>query len=65
MPREDAGVARRSSSQSIMKQRHLKRVLVFQHMEQEGPGLFARLMKQSGLDHDVVHLYRGDPIPPS
>ncbi|WP_342641312.1 type 1 glutamine amidotransferase [Rhodoligotrophos ferricapiens] len=47
----------------MKKEEHPARVLIFQHMELEGPGLFADLMKARGLSWDVVHFYRGDAIP--
>lgn len=40
-----------------------KRALVFQHMEDEPPGLFGEALRARGFAIDTVHLYRGGTIP--
>lgn len=39
------------------------RVLIFQHMENEGPGLLGTAMAERGITPDIVHLYRGQDVP--
>jgi GMP synthase-like glutamine amidotransferase len=41
----------------------IKRALVFQHMDDEPPGLFGEFMRQDGIEADVVMLHRGEAIP--
>ncbi len=41
-----------------------KRALVFQHMDDEPPGLFGAFLAARGYDLDVVMLHRGEAIPP-
>lgn len=40
------------------------RILVFQHLAVEHPGIFRDFWKESGHDWHVIELDRGDPIPP-
>jgi GMP synthase-like glutamine amidotransferase len=42
----------------------MRRVLVFQHIACEHPGLLGELMRERGIAWDTVELDRGDPIPP-
>lgn len=41
----------------------IKRALIFQHMEDEPPGLYGEFLEESGAALDIRHLYRGDSIP--
>ena len=41
----------------------IKRAMVFQHMDDEPPGLFGGFLRDSGADIDVVMLHRGEAIP--
>lgn len=41
----------------------IKRALVFQHMEDEPPGLYGEFLEGQGAQLDIRHLYRGDQIP--
>ena len=41
----------------------IKRALVFQHMDDEPPGLFGGLLRERGASLDTVMLHRGDAIP--
>lgn len=41
----------------------IKRALVFQHMEDEPPGLYGEFLEGQGAQLDIRHLYRGDRIP--
>jgi len=38
-------------------------VLVVQHVEPEGPALLGEALRERGCEIDVVHVYRGDPVP--
>jgi GMP synthase-like glutamine amidotransferase len=40
-----------------------KRALVFQHMDDEPPGLFGEFLMDRGFALDVIMLHRGDKIP--
>jgi len=42
----------------------MKRVLVFQHVDVEHPGIFRDFLANDGHGYDVVELDAGDPIPP-
>ena len=39
------------------------RVLVFQHLDIEHPGIFLEFLKEEGISWDTVELDEGDPIP--
>jgi GMP synthase-like glutamine amidotransferase len=39
------------------------RLLVFQHLACEHPGIFRRFLKEDGLTYDAVELDAGEPIP--
>jgi GMP synthase-like glutamine amidotransferase len=41
-----------------------KRALVFQHMDDEPPGLFGEFLTARGFALDIVMLHRGEAIPP-
>ena len=41
----------------------IKRALVFQHMDDEPPGLFGDFLRAQGAELDVVMLHRGETIP--
>jgi GMP synthase-like glutamine amidotransferase len=41
----------------------MKRVLFLQHGESDGPGLFARTLASAGVAVDVLHAWKGDPVP--
>lgn len=41
----------------------ITRVLVFQHMDREGPGLFGDFLRAQGASLDTVMLHRGEAIP--
>jgi GMP synthase-like glutamine amidotransferase len=41
----------------------IKRALVFQHMDDEPPGLFGDFLRERGAALDVVMLHRGEEIP--
>jgi GMP synthase (glutamine-hydrolysing) len=41
------------------------RALVVQHVPYEGPALLAELAAAHGATLDVIHPYRGDPVPPA
>lgn len=41
----------------------IRRALVFQHMDDEPPGLFGRFLAEQGARVDVVMLHRGEAIP--
>ncbi len=41
----------------------IKKALVFQHMDDEPPGLFGDFLRQQGASLDVVMLHRGEAIP--
>ncbi|MDE2446334.1 MAG: type 1 glutamine amidotransferase [Alphaproteobacteria bacterium] len=41
----------------------ISRALVFQHMDNEPPGLFGEFLEARGARLDVVHLHRGQEIP--
>jgi GMP synthase-like glutamine amidotransferase len=41
----------------------IKRALVFQHMDDEPPGLFGDFLQARGAELDVVMLHRGETIP--
>ncbi len=40
-----------------------KLVLFIQHGESDGPGLFARTLAAAGVTVDVLHAWKGDPVP--
>jgi GMP synthase-like glutamine amidotransferase len=40
-----------------------KRALVFQHMDNEPPGLYGEFLREAGARVEVVHLHRGEDIP--
>jgi GMP synthase-like glutamine amidotransferase len=40
------------------------RLLVFQHIDCEHPGIFRQFLKEDAVSWDAVALDRGDPIPP-
>ncbi|HTT07801.1 MAG TPA: type 1 glutamine amidotransferase [Gammaproteobacteria bacterium] len=40
------------------------RILVFQHLDIEHPGIFLEFLKEDGVHWDTVELDEGDPIPP-
>lgn len=42
----------------------IKRALVFQHMDDEPPGLFGEFLTVRGYAMDIVMLHRGEAIPP-
>jgi GMP synthase-like glutamine amidotransferase len=44
-------------------QQMIKRALVFQHMDDEPPGLFGDFLEMHGAKLDVVMLHRGEEIP--
>lgn len=39
------------------------RILVFQHIDCEHPGIFRTFLKEDGIEWDAVHLDRGESIP--
>jgi len=41
----------------------IKRALVFQHMDDEPPGLFGEFLRERGAALDVVMLHRGEAVP--
>jgi len=41
----------------------MKRALVFQHMDDEPPGLFGEFLRADGIAADIVMLHRGEAIP--
>lgn len=41
----------------------IKRTLVFQHMDDEPPGLFGEFLRERGATLDTVMLHRGEAIP--
>ena len=41
----------------------IKRLLVLQHLEIEGPGLFEQFAKEKDLQIEVVRLDKKDPLP--
>ena len=41
----------------------MKRLLVFQHLEIEGPGLFYQVAKERGMNIEVIRLDLGDGLP--
>ena len=41
----------------------MKRLIVFQHLEREGPGLFSQIAKGYGLDVEIYRLDIGDDFP--
>ena len=41
----------------------ISRALVFQHMDDEPPGLFGDFLRARGAELDVVMLHRGEEIP--
>jgi GMP synthase-like glutamine amidotransferase len=41
----------------------IKRALVFQHMDNETPGLFGQLFAERGMTQDIVMLHKGEAIP--
>jgi GMP synthase-like glutamine amidotransferase len=41
----------------------IKRALVFQHMDDEPPGLFGDFLRERGASLDIVMLHRGEAIP--
>ena len=53
-----AGAEFRRPTQHLMK-----RVLFIQHGESDGPGLFARTLASAGVAVDVLHAWKGDPVP--
>ena len=42
----------------------IRRALVFQHMDDEPPGLFGDFLREQGAALDIVMLHRGETIPP-
>jgi GMP synthase-like glutamine amidotransferase len=40
------------------------RLLVFQHLECEHPGIFRQFLAEEGIGWDAIELDRGEPIPP-
>ena len=40
------------------------RILVFQHLDIEHPGIFLEFLKEDGVRWDTVELDEGEPIPP-
>ena len=43
--------------------RKIRRLLVLQHLEIEGPGLFEQFAKERDLQIEVVRLDKKDPLP--
>jgi GMP synthase (glutamine-hydrolysing) len=43
----------------------MSRIVVVQHVSYEGPGRLALFAREMGHTLDVIHAYRGDPIPRS
>ena len=43
--------------------RKIRRLLVLQHLEIEGPGLFEQFAKEKDLQIEVVRLDKKDPLP--
>lgn len=41
----------------------MKSVLFLQHGESDGPGLFARTLAAAGVTLDLLHAWKGDPVP--
>lgn len=41
----------------------IKRALVFQHMDDEPPGLFGDFLRERGVDLDIIMLHKGQAIP--
>ena len=41
----------------------MKRLLVLQHLEIEGPGLFEQFAKERDLKIEIVHLHKKDILP--
>ena len=41
----------------------IRRALVFQHMDDEPPGLFGDFLRERGAALDTVMLHRGETIP--
>lgn len=42
---------------------NIKRILVFQHLRIEHPGIFREFFKEDGIEYDTVELDEGEPIP--
>lgn len=42
---------------------NIERILVFQHLRIEHPGIFRDLFKEDGIEYDVIELDEGEPIP--
>jgi len=63
MPGQGPCPASRPAPKSIMTTSSSPRVLVFQHMEKEDPGLFKGLMDKHGLAWTTVHLHAGEAVP--
>ena len=40
-----------------------RRALVFQHMDDEPPGLYGEFLTEAGAALDIVQLHRGESIP--
>jgi GMP synthase-like glutamine amidotransferase len=43
----------------------MKRVLILQHIDQGGPGLFAEFLDEAGVPFEIRRPDRGDPVPDS
>lgn len=41
----------------------MRKLIVLQHLEIEGPGLFSKIAKERGIDLKIYHLYIGDILP--
>ena len=41
----------------------MRSLLVFQHLEIEGPGLFSNIAKERGMNITIIRLDLGDPLP--
>ena len=53
----------RALRQLMGTQPMIRRALVFQHMDDEPPGLFGDFLQAQGAELDVVNLHRGEAIP--
>ena len=41
----------------------MKRLIVLQHLEIEGPGLFYQIAKERGMNIEIIRLDQGDGLP--
>ena len=41
----------------------MKRAIIFQNAEKEGPGILSDILQERGWKQRIVHLYQGTPIP--